>query len=732
MADHSKPPFTTGPPQGPITFQATPDSILQDAHRIIERSHSLHNRIVSDVPLEDATFENVLLPFAHDENARLAESRVLGFFESASLDADLRDASRKAKSLLQHFEVQYKQRQDLFQLINAVSDRTKAQPGSLDPESEHYVSTVRREFVKNGLGIPAGPQRERFTDIQHRINDLKAQFAENAANASQGGVWFSRDELEGVPEKFLSTMEIGDNGKLRATFLEHVGPIFRFATRPETRKRMYIAKENNCNDNVPVFSELTRLRDEAARLLGYPSHAAFVVEDRMARDTETVHSLLKSLRTGLMFGGLKELEHYKRVKEADLKARGEAWDNRFYLWDMPYYGRLLRAQELAVHHDEIAEYFPLEVTMAGMLDMMGHLFGLVFSEVRPDDAAQRATADMVWHPDVRTFRVWNTPDEGSSFAGYLYLDLYAREFKPANPGCYSLIPGHLRSDGSRVYPSVALLCGFPKLTSTKPSLLEHQDVITLFHELGHGIHDLVSKTTYARFHGSAGTVVDFGEAPSQMLENWFRVPSQLKQLSRHYTSLSAHYLAAWQQQRKADIYDNDSLKTSSIEAPERHLPDDLINKLLQSRGVNKALTQLHELVIATWDFTVNDQESHDACNQLNISSTYNRIRRELFPLDGPWHLGDGDEWSHPYTSMRGIACGDYNAGYYGYLLSEVYAADVFSTFFAQNPTDASQGRRYRHALLEKGGSRPEMETLLMFLGRQPSPKALYRSLGVNS
>ena len=424
-------------------FAATPGSIVRDAQHLIETSRKLHNHITSSVSVQEAAFENVILPFAHDENARLAKSGILAFYESASPNPELRSASRKAKMALQEFGIQYKQREDLFTLINAVSNSITTQPGVLDSESEHYVFTVRRGFVKNGLGIPAGHSRDRFAEIQHRISELAAVFAENASNANQGGVWFTRDELDGVPSDLLSTMKKGEGeneGKFHASFLEHVGPIFRFATKPGTRKRMYIAKENRCNENVPVFRDLIILRDEAARLLGYPSHAAFVVEDRMARNTETVYSLLDSLRSGLKDGALRELDRYKAVKEADLKARGEPWDQRFYLWDMPYYGRKLRAQEHAVDHDDISEYFPLETTVSGMLDNMGHLFGLTFTEVKIEDAAEDQEPGMSLHPDMQVFSVWNTPDEGGDFAGHLYLDLYAREFKPPQPGCHSLVP----------------------------------------------------------------------------------------------------------------------------------------------------------------------------------------------------------------------------------------------------------------------------------------------------
>jgi len=430
------------PPQDPQQFTATPESILREAQRLIENSGSLHDRIVSEIPPGDATFENVIVPFAQDENARLTSLRVLGFYQSVSLNAELREASRKSQNMLQEFALQYKQRRDLFVLIDAthVSERDVSQK-RLDPESDHYVCTIRREFIKNGLNIAAEPDRKRFVEIQHRINDLTCAFSENAANASQGSIWFTPTELDGVPTDQLSTMKKGDGdneNKLFASFVEHVGAVLRFANAPETRKRMYLGYENRCNENIPIFRELTMLRDESARLLGYLSHAALVVEDKMARNTETVYSLLNRLRTGLLAGSLQDIEHYKEVKKEHLVRKGETWDGRFYVWDTPYYGRKLLAQKYTVDHQHIAEYFPLETTIGDMLQTMGHLFGLVFTEMQFGDATKKAGS--LWHDDVRAFAVWNTANEGGDFAGYLYLDLYAREFKPTNPGCYSLVP----------------------------------------------------------------------------------------------------------------------------------------------------------------------------------------------------------------------------------------------------------------------------------------------------
>ena len=192
--------------------------------------------------------------------------------------------------------------------------------------------------------------------------------------------------------------------------------------------------------------------------------------------------------------------------------------------------------------------------------------------------------------------------------------------------------------------------------------MRHDDVVTLFHELGHGIHDLLSKTRYARFHGSGGTVVDFGEIPSQTLENWCWDPSQLRFLSRHYSYLSEDYLKLWEKKVAAE----EDLK--SRKRPDIHLSDEMINNLLKSRNANLALSTLNQVQISIFDFIIHDAESHEAVEKLNISETYNRLKREIFPLDSPHILGEGDEWGHGYADWRMLMSGDYHAGYYAYLL----------------------------------------------------------------
>lgn len=216
------------------------------------------------------------------------------------------------------------------------------------------------------------------------------------------------------------------------------------------------------------------------------------------------------------------------------------------------------------------------------------------------------------------------------------------------------LQGYIDANGTRHYPSTALVCNFSKPTPKKPSLLKHDEVVTLFHELGHGIHDLVSRTTHSRFHGT-NTVRDFVEAPSQMLENWCWTPSQLKTLSQHYSYLSPDFEAAWRAE-----------SASATTKPPEKMPDQLIASLIKTQHVNDALFNLRQLHFGTFDMTVHEPATHAAAEELQLSALFNDLRKEISQLDGPEVLGKGSDWGNGQATF-GHLIGGYDAGYYGYL-----------------------------------------------------------------
>ena len=367
-----------------------------------------------------------------------------------------------------------------------------------------------------------------------------------------------------------------------------------------------------CNENAPLFKEAILLRDEAARLLGYPDHASFRIEEKMAKTPKTVLDFLGDLKTRLAPGGAKEIDHLLALKKKDHEARNLPFDGNYYLWDHRFYDRMMVEQEYSIDENAIAEYFPLKSTVAGMLRIFEELFGLVFVELTPEDRKRISSTgkaeDIAWHDDVIIFSVWDDSSEGGGFVGYLYLDLHPRPGKYGHAANFSLQPGFLKADGTRRYPATALVCNFSKPTDKKPSLLKHDEVVTLFHELGHGIHDLAGRTRYARYHGTS-TVRDFVEAPSQMLENWCWTPSQLRSLSNHYESGEP-------------------------------IPDDLIEKLVSTKHVNDGLFNLRQLHFGLFDMTVHSPKTHEELEQLDVSKLYNELRVQLSQIKGPEAQGE--------------------------------------------------------------------------------------------
>ncbi|KAL4779147.1 peptidase family M3-domain-containing protein [Aspergillus varians] len=707
------------PPQAPPLFTATAESILNDAKRLIDTSRKVQDGVVANASPESANFASVLKPLAHNENAMALESNILGFYQSVSTQQDLRDASSKAEELMDDFSIESSMREDIFKLTDAVLKKNE----SLDPESRRLLEKEHQDFVRNGLNLPAGPLRDRFKQIKKRLSLIGIEFQKNL-NEEAGGIWFTPEELEGVPEDVVAGLQKGEGehqGKLWLTFkYPDLFPTVKYAKNPETRKQVSIQNENKCNQNIPLFREAVVLRDEAARLLGYPNHAAFRIEDKMAKTPKTVDDFLAALRARLSDGGRKELAQLLELKKSDIASRGEAFDGGYYLWDHRFYDRLMLEKDYSLDQQLIAEYFPLQNTISGMLRIFEELFGLVFVEISGEDREQIATtskgSDIVWHEEVQLFSVWDDEGEGSGFVGYLYLDLFPRPGKYGHAANFNLQPGYIDAEGKRRYPATALVCNFTKPTPSKPSLLKHDEVVTLFHELGHGIHNLVSKTIYSRFHGTR-TARDFVEAPSQMLENWCWAPAQLKSLSKHYSTLSSDYLAAWKEQNRGQA------------EPSEKIPDEVITNIIRTKHINAALFNLRQLHFGIFDMMVHEPGSHEEIQELPISSTYNRLRKEITQIPGPEVLGLGDEWGHGQATF-GHLMGGYDAGYYGYLSSQVYSTDIFYTAFKSDPMNPTAGRRYRYKVLEKGGSQDEMQTLIDFLGRPPKEDAFYKEMGL--
>lgn len=364
---------------------------------------------------------------------------------------------------------------------------------------------------------------------------------------------------------------------------------------------------------MPLFQEIIELRDEAARMLGYPNHASLRIEQKMAKTPEQVNQFLRDLRQRLSPIGTEEASRLVEYKRRDYEARGLPFDGNLYLWDVAFYSRVMKEAEYSVDEVEISQYFPVESTLAGVLRIFEEVLGFVFVKLSTEDRARLSptgkSKDVAWHDDVILYSVWDDEASGGGFCGYLYLDLHPRDNKYGHNANFNLEPGYIKATGERNYPATALVCNFSKASPTKPALLKHQEVVTLFHELGHGIHDLAARTRYSYFHGTS-VVDDFVEAPSQMLENWCWSPSVLKSLSRH-----------WQTHEP--------------------IPDDMVKRLVKTKHFNSATSALTQIFYGSFDMAIHTPETAQEVKSKNLGRLWNELRRDITGIKGPEDAGHG-------------------------------------------------------------------------------------------
>jgi Zn-dependent oligopeptidase len=362
------------------------------------------------------------------------------------------------------------------------------------------------------------------------------------------------------------------------------------------------------------------------------------------------------------------------------------FDGKLNSWDFRYYNRLLLESEYQVNDEEIKEYFSLTTVTQGMLDLYQTVLDLKFTEI-PEPP--------VWHADVKLFEVRDRSSQ--DLVGYFYLDLFPRDGKYTHAACFGLQPGFEREDGTRQYPAAAMVANFTKPTADKPSLLKHNEVVTFYHELGHVMHQLCSQTRWSRFHGTK-VERDFVEAPSQMLENWCWEADILRNLSAHY-------------QRK-----------DAQGRPEK-IPVELCDRIVTAKNVNAGLMNLRQIFFASFDMTVHTLPASQQ-GKVDTTALYDRLRKEIALIPGP-------EGAFPAATF-GHIMGGYDAGYYGYLWSQVFSADMYFTRFKTEGIDnVKTGKDYRLCILKPGGSQDGDDMLKAFLHREPNADAFLKSIGLS-
>lgn len=526
-------------------------------------------------------------------------------------------------------------------------------------------------YVEGGRRSGAGlseAKRKQSDALFDKLNTLQRDFGVALAEDTTT-VSITNDEAKSLPASFVATLKKTATGYAVPVNESTFGQFMTNESSAAARQRFYMANARRGGmANIDRLTQAIAVRDQLAHLLGFQTWAAYRLDGDMAKDPKRVTSFLSQIDAALLPKAREELAQLEAFKKT--QGDSSAWQP----WDYSYYENRLVAARYAVDSEAVRQYFPVDHVVSSVLDIYQTLLGVKFAEITPAST---------WSPDVREFSI---ADAGTGQPiGWFYLDLYPRPGKYAHVASFPLRSGRLLADGSFQKPVDAIIGNWPVGAPGKPALLSHGDVVTFFHEFGHCMHSTLSRAPYETLYGTA-VRQDFVEAPSQMLENWMWQPSILKQVSSNV----------------------------STGAP---LPDDLIAKMVALKHVADGQNYTGQAFLASFDMTIHTAGPHvdviKTWNGLRLKMTTNKVIPGTFGAASFGHMMSG-----------------YDAGYYGYLWSLVYAQDMFTRFEAGGLESPVVGMAYRKDILEPGATEEPDALVRNFLGRPVSYDAFYKELGI--
>lgn len=555
-------------------------------------------------------------------------------------------------------------------VYKAIREYTDTNP-RLDPVQAKLVKEMLIGFKNSGMDLNDA-DLEKFKALNKEKAEYIIKFDKNIQEYKDP-LAVTQEQLQGLGEDYIQKLSKTDDGKYLVTldYPDYV-PFMQNADDEQARKELeFKFNRRGGQENVELLEKTLTLRREIARLLGYKNHAELRLEDRMAKNPKTVMAFLKDLQKKLKPLGKKEDKDMIAYKNSKTGKNSRT----LYSWESGYWSNKFRKENLELDSEKIKEYFPSQVVIDGMLDLFGGVFGITFE---PVDIP-------VWHPDVKAFKI---KDKASGeLVAYFYMDLYPREGKYKHAACFGLVEGEEKQDGTYQIPFVAIVANLNKPSGDTPSLLKHSEVETLFHEFGHVLHNALTKAKYSAFSGTSVSW-DFVEAPSQMLERWAWDPQVLKKISKHYKTGEA-------------------------------LPDDLIKRMIAAKNFGAGGMYLRQDFFAQYDMSL-----HTADTTPDTTKLYFELTKKIRGL--PLTKG-----TIPQASF-GHIMGGYDAGYYGYLWSEVIAEDFFGEFKKNGIFNPETGLKFRREILEKGGTLDEEKMVENFLGRPADNKPFLKSIGLEN
>lgn len=555
-------------------------------------------------------------------------------------------------------------------VYKAIREYTDTNP-QLDPVQAKLVKEMLIGFKNSGMDLNDA-DLEKFKALNKEKAEYIIKFDKNIQEYKDP-LAVTQEQLKGLGEDYIQKLARTDDGKYLVTldYPDYV-PFMQNADDEQARKELeFKFNRRGGQENVELLEKTLTLRREIAHLLGYKNHAELRLEDRMAKNPKTVMAFLKDLQKKLKPLGKKEDKEMIAYKNSKTGKNSRT----LYSWESGYWSNKFRKENLELDSEKIKEYFPSQVVIDGMLDLFGGVFGITFE---PVDIP-------VWHPDVKAFKIKDKAT--GDLVAYFYMDLYPREGKYKHAACFGLVDGEEKQDGTYQIPFVAIVANLNKPSGDTPSLLKHGEVETLFHEFGHVLHNALTKAKYSTFSGTSVSW-DFVEAPSQMLERWAWDPQVLKKISKHYKTGEA-------------------------------LPDELIKRMIAAKNFGAGGMYLRQDFFAQYDMTL-----HTADTTPDSTKLYFELTKKIRGL--PLTKG-----TIPQASF-GHIMGGYDAGYYGYLWSEVIAEDFFGEFKKHGIFNPETGLKFRREILEKGGTLDEEKMVENFLGRPADNKPFLKSIGLEN
>jgi oligopeptidase A len=643
-----------------------------------------NRRLIADLldTVKEPTWHNLVEPIEVWEDRLERVWSPVSHMNAVVNNEELRAVYNACLPKLSDYGTEMGQNALLFGAYKAVA----AQSAQLDDAQRKVLDNALRDFHLSGVDLPPA-EKERFKQISQELSQLTSNFSENVLDATNA--WSKCVDnvgvLAGLPQSALdlarqTAEQRGLEGWLLTLDFPSYFPVMTYADDPALRRELYEAYQTRASDQGPNAGEfdnsdnmdrILALRHEQAQLLGFANFAERSLVRKMARSTDEVLHFLHDLAARSKEQAERELEELKTFA-AEQHAVAELEP-----WDIAYYSEKLRQQRYSITQEEVKPYFPATRVVPGMFEVVGRLYGVSFQEVEGIDS---------WHPDVKFYEI---RDHDGSLRGQFYFDLYARQNKRGG-AWMDTCQSRMKTERVEQIPVAYMVCNFTPPVGEKPALLTHDEVETLFHEFGHGLHHMLTRVDYSAVSGINGVAWDAVELPSQFMENfcWERAALDL---------FAAHY------------------ETGA------RIPDELYQRMLAAKNFQSGMMMVRQLEFSLFDFRI--YREFDPARGGRIYEILREVRDEVAVIKPP-------AWTRFAQSFSHIFAGGYAAGYYSYKWAEVLSADAFALFEEKGVFDQATGQSFLHNILEKGGSRDAMELFVAFRGREPQIDALLRHTGI--